>query len=89
MKFNPNVLDCAAAPIAEAWSWVKDRDSERLIDMCQAVPAHLPPQSLLRGVDRRVIRPAERAGDLRVAVGGELASQVGHERPSEHDAPVA
>ena len=46
MKFNPNVLDCAAAPIAEAWSWVKNPDSENLIDMCQAVPAHLPPQSL-------------------------------------------
>ncbi len=46
MKFNPNVLDCAAAPIAEAWSWVKNPSSPRLIDMCQAVPAHLPPQSL-------------------------------------------
>jgi aspartate/methionine/tyrosine aminotransferase len=46
MKFNPNVLDCAAAPIAEAWSWVKNPASENLIDMCQAVPAHLPPQSL-------------------------------------------
>jgi len=46
MKFNPHVLDCAAAPIAEAWSWVKNPDSDRLIDMCQAVPAHLPPQSL-------------------------------------------
>ena len=46
MKFNPNVLDCAAAPIAEAWSWVTNPQSENLIDMCQAVPAHLPPQSL-------------------------------------------
>jgi len=46
MKYNPNVLDCAAAPIAEAWSWVKNPASENLIDMCQAVPAHLPPQSL-------------------------------------------
>jgi aspartate/methionine/tyrosine aminotransferase len=46
MKFNPNVLDCAAAPIAEAWSWVRNPDSENLIDMCQAVPAHLPPQAL-------------------------------------------
>jgi len=46
MKFNPNVLDCAAAPIAEAWSWVKNPASANLIDMCQAVPAHLPPQSL-------------------------------------------
>jgi len=46
MNFNPNVLDCAAAPIAEAWSWVRDPASKHLIDMCQAVPAHLPPQSL-------------------------------------------
>lgn len=46
MKLNSNVLDCAAAPIAEAWSWVKDPASPNLIDMCQAVPAHLPPQSL-------------------------------------------
>jgi len=46
MKFNPNVLDCAAAPIAEAWSWVQNPGSANLIDMCQAVPAHLPPQSL-------------------------------------------
>ena len=46
MNYNPDVLDCAAAPIAEAWSWVADRQSDKLIDMCQAVPAHLPPQSL-------------------------------------------
>jgi len=46
MNFNPNVLDCAPAPIAEAWSWVSNPDTEHLIDMCQAVPAHLPPQSL-------------------------------------------
>jgi len=46
MNYNPNVRDCAAAPIAEAWSWVNKRDSDNLIDMCQAVPAHLPPQSL-------------------------------------------
>ena len=47
MNYNPNVLDCSSAPIAEAWSWVKDRNAPGLIDMCQAVPAHLPPQSLL------------------------------------------
>ena len=46
MQFNPHVLDCASAPIAEAWSWVRDPQSANLIDMCQAVPAHLPPQSL-------------------------------------------
>ena len=46
MNFNPNLLDCAAAPIAEAWSWVKNPGSDQLIDMCQAVPAHLPPRSL-------------------------------------------
>lgn len=47
MKYNPNVHDCAAAPIAEAWSWVEDGNSPDLIDMCQAVPAYLPPQPLL------------------------------------------
>jgi len=46
MNFNPNLLDCAPAPIAEAWSWVNNPDAGKLIDMCQAVPAHLPPQSL-------------------------------------------
>jgi len=58
MKFNPNVLDCAAAPIAEAWSWVKNPESDNLIDMCQAVPAHLPPQSL-----RDYLAEAIRAGE--------------------------
>ena len=58
MRFNPNVLDCAAAPIAEAWSWVGDRNSPGLIDMCQAVPAHLPPQSL-----RDYLGGAIRAGE--------------------------
>lgn len=47
MNFNPNVIECAAAPIAEAWSWVTNPNSDRLIDMCQAVPSHLPAQSLL------------------------------------------
>jgi aspartate/methionine/tyrosine aminotransferase len=46
MQYNPHVLDCASAPIAEAWSWVRDPLSANLIDMCQAVPAHLPPQAL-------------------------------------------
>ena len=46
MNFNQNVFDCASAPIAEAWSWVTNPGSAQLIDMCQAVPAHLPPQSL-------------------------------------------
>jgi hypothetical protein len=58
MKLNPNVLDCAAAPIAEAWSWVKNPASENLIDMCQAVPAHLPSQSL-----RDYLGEAIRAGE--------------------------
>ena len=46
MKLSNTVLHCDAAPIAEAWSWVDDRNADGLIDMCQAVPAHLPPQSL-------------------------------------------
>lgn len=47
MYLNPNVQDCAPAPIAEAWSWVKNPDSPDLLNLCQAVPAHLPPQDLL------------------------------------------
>ena len=54
MNYNPNVLDCAAAPIAEAWSWVKDRNAADLIDMCQAIPAHLPPQSLLNHLAEKI-----------------------------------
>ncbi len=46
MKLSSTVHHCDAAPIAEAWSWVEDRQAPGLIDMCQAVPAHLPPQSL-------------------------------------------
>ena len=56
MNFNPNVLDCASAPIAEAWSWVTNPDSDQLIDMCQAVPAHLPPQSLRDYLGEAIIR---------------------------------
>ncbi len=56
MNYNPNVLDCAAAPIAEAWSWVKDKQAPELIDMCQAVPAHLPPQSLLEHIAAAIAR---------------------------------
>jgi aspartate/methionine/tyrosine aminotransferase len=47
MNFNANVIECASAPIAEAWSWVTNPTSDGLIDMCQAVPGHLPAQSLL------------------------------------------
>lgn len=43
---NTHVTQCSAAPIAEVWSWIKDPDSPALIDMCQAVPAYLPAQSL-------------------------------------------
>ncbi len=61
MNFNPNVLDCASAPIAEAWSWVSNPDSHQLIDMCQAVPAHLPPQSLRDYLGEAIIK-GEAAG---------------------------
>lgn len=46
MTPNTHVAQCSAAPIAEVWSWIKNPDSPALIDMCQAVPAHLPAQSL-------------------------------------------
>ena len=47
MKLNSNVVSCAPAPIAEAWSWVAGRDDLDLLDVCQAVPAYPPHQSLL------------------------------------------
>ena len=43
---NTHVTQCSAAPIAEVWSWIKQTDSPKLIDMCQAVPAYLPAQQL-------------------------------------------
>ena len=46
MTPNSYITQCSSAPIAEAWSWIKDSNSANLIDMCQAVPAHLPAQSL-------------------------------------------
>jgi aspartate/methionine/tyrosine aminotransferase len=46
MILNPHVTQCSSAPIAEVWSWLKNPDSPSLIDMCQAVPAYLPAQSL-------------------------------------------
>ncbi len=61
MNFNPNVFDCAPAPIAEAWSWVTNPGSHQLIDMCQAVPAHLPPQSLRDYLGEAIIK-GEAAG---------------------------
>ncbi|MEM7206421.1 MAG: aminotransferase [Pseudomonadota bacterium] len=56
MRHNQFVNDCAPAPIAEAWSWVKDPDSPELLNLCQAVPAHLPPQSLLDHIGAAVAR---------------------------------
>ncbi len=47
MKINPDVKDCAPAPIAEAWSWLDNPDDPELIDVCQAVPSYLPHQSML------------------------------------------
>jgi aspartate/methionine/tyrosine aminotransferase len=61
MIFNPNVFDCAPAPIAEAWSWVTNPGSHQLIDMCQAVPAHFPPQSLRDYLGEAIIK-GEAAG---------------------------
>lgn len=55
MRFNPDVRDCAAAPIAEAWSWVDDASSLKLIDACQAVPPDLPSQALRDHVGKAII----------------------------------
>ena len=61
MITNTHVAQCSAAPIAEVKSWVKDPDSPKLIDMCQAVPAHLPAQAL-RDYLAEVVRSGEGAG---------------------------
>ncbi len=42
MQINPDVRDCAPAPIVEAWSWTDENNTTDLIDLCQAVPADLP-----------------------------------------------
>jgi len=47
MNINPDVQDCAPAPIAEAWSWVDNPDDPDLIDVCQAVPSYLPHPDML------------------------------------------
>jgi aspartate/methionine/tyrosine aminotransferase len=47
MNINPDVQDCAPAPIAEAWSWVDNPDDPDLIDVCQAVPSYLPHPEML------------------------------------------
>ncbi|WP_181389717.1 aminotransferase [Leucothrix pacifica] len=61
MITNTHVAQCSAAPIAEVKSWVKDPDSPKLIDMCQAVPAHLPAQALLDYL-AEVVRNGDGAG---------------------------
>ena len=55
MRFNRDVEECAPAPIAEAWSWVKNPESDTLLNLCQAMPAHLPPQSLLDDIGAAII----------------------------------
>ena len=56
MHINPNVLDCASAPIAEAWSWINNPDDPGLLDVCQAVPAYLPHRSMLEFLGDAVAR---------------------------------
>jgi aspartate/methionine/tyrosine aminotransferase len=47
MKINPNLQNCAPAPITEAWSWVENPDDSQLIDVCQAVPSYPPHPDML------------------------------------------
>ena len=79
MTPNSHVTQCSPAPIAEVWSWIKNPDSPTLIDMCQAVPAHLPAQSL-RDYLGTAISEGEGAGytplagiePLRTALAGDI-----------------
>ena len=47
MKFNHFVNDCSEGPVAIASSWINDPDDPDLLNVCQAVPAYLPHQSML------------------------------------------
>ena len=84
MRINPDVRDCAAAPIAEAWSWVKDRDATDLIDVCQAVPAE-PPAQAMRNYLGEAIAAGEGAtytdinglAPLREALGADIQNTYG------------
>ncbi len=84
MQLNPDVRDCAAAPIAEAWSWVEGRAAAELLDVCQAVPAYLPPAELREHVagELRAGRGATYTdigglAELREALAGDIARRYG------------
>ncbi len=84
MKINPNVKDCAPAPIAEAWSWVDNPDDPTLLDVCQAVPAYPPHQSMLDFLghaiaNREAATYTDIAGihPLRLALAADIDSRYG------------
>lgn len=84
---NPLLAGLAAPPIAEAHSWIKDRQfpaAKPLIDVCQAVPGYPPPAALTAHLAAIIGAPAssrytdiEGLPDLRAALAADIARVYG------------
>ncbi|HEX6101568.1 MAG TPA: aminotransferase [Alphaproteobacteria bacterium] len=82
-RLNPLVESVAAAPIAEAQSWIRGRrfPADRpLLDCAQAVPSYPPAEALMRHLAAAVQRPETAfytdilgRADLRAALAGHLS----------------
>ena len=89
MKINPNVNQCASAPIGEAWSWIDNPDDPELLDVCQAVPAYAPHQSMLDFLGEEI---SQGKAATYTAITGikplrdALAADINHRYASEVDA---
>src|SRR5438046_10692572 len=56
---NELITHVEAPPIAEALTWVKDSDRNRLlIDLCQALPKYPPSAELAREIGRLALEPS-------------------------------
>ncbi|MEO0730613.1 MAG: aminotransferase class I/II-fold pyridoxal phosphate-dependent enzyme, partial [Pseudomonadota bacterium] len=86
MQINPNVRDCAPAPIAQAWTWVSDRPTNAapVIDACQAVPTEPPPAFHSEAVASAIVdgsamnyTPIAGLDPLRAALAADLSERYG------------
>jgi aspartate/methionine/tyrosine aminotransferase len=86
-RLNPLLERVAAAPIAEAQAWVRDRRfpaSHPLLDCAQAVPSYPPAEELTRHLGEAVRRPETAfytdilgRPDLRAAMAAHLSTEYG------------
>jgi aspartate/methionine/tyrosine aminotransferase len=92
-RLNPLVRSVAAAPIAEAQSWVRGRrfpEDRPLLDCAQAVPSYPPAEALMRHLAEAVGRSdiafyTDILGrpDLRAALAAHLAEEYGAGIPAD------